>query len=54
MDRNQSLSLYREGREKWNAWAEKRLTDKAKLEESGASLAKWEETAHAEFKSRSD
>lgn len=52
MDRGETTTLHREGREKWNAWAKDRLAKKVELEASAASLTEWGKTAEADFRSR--
>ncbi len=35
MDREESIALFLQGREKWNAWAEQRLAERKALEADG-------------------
>jgi len=52
MDKEQSLALYKQGREKWNEWANGLLAEKKRQEEAGeweAEKEKWEDEATADF-----
>ncbi len=36
MNREETLALYAQGRDAWNAWAAERLAERKRLEEAGA------------------
>ncbi|MCG8511141.1 MAG: pentapeptide repeat-containing protein [Rhodospirillales bacterium] len=53
MNKEESLALYEQGRDAWNAWAEKMLAERAELEKSGqwkVEKEAWKEAAKVDFR----
>jgi len=52
MDRDETVALFLQGREAWNAWAEKMLAEREALKEASrwaAERTRWEKKAWADF-----
>lgn len=49
MNKQETLALFRKGREAWNAWARERIAERTKLSKGAASLTQWRNEATATF-----
>ena len=52
MDREQSIALWQQGKEAWNAWANKMLAQREELEKVGDDRSDWLAEARVDFSSR--